>query len=649
MKPLKLLSIITLLFVANQASAQQQYVADTVFNRAAYEDSFGFGADVSWYTPGASSDYRNRKGQKQDLLTILKNEEGINAVRFRVWTGNGANSKSVVIKQCQRAHSLGMKIMIDFHYSDTWADPGSQTIPSSWTDHSVEGLCKKVYEHTYDVLHSLKELGIVPKWVQIGNETKRGMLWETGRTNSTQGYKNFAQLINSAYDAIKDVDSTMLAIVHLPDGHDNSLYRSMFDRLTQNGAKFDVIGMSCYPRWSHLDITNDSQVTSTINKYISNMKDVQARYHKPVICVETGHYNNQPLQANHFLAEFMKALIDVGAQGCFYWEPESMGGYELGAWDPDTHQASIAMDAYLGLKYIPVSYFIRLSQLAPTQTDVLTSGDSVMLSIHAMTSTNYALLSHLDFYLNKKKVETLMLNKRSGTFTFSPDHLDPGSYEFYVEAFDTQKHVLQSDTVQFLVGPALIIQENSEAWLGAGFYTDDNQFVPDSASFLLEKSVKNYTGVAYIHVPEAKNSALAFSVHFPEPGTYTILARHHCDQLRFVKLYLGQQQEAGSMLFYKSPKDGDWFFASKDIQIEEAGDMDIVLVANSSKGIPLIDYCAIVSPNGNVLPDIPASINSPTAFPLHSSQQIFDLTGRRLSSQPLRPGIYIQNGKKIFF
>ncbi|MBO7661216.1 MAG: glycosyl hydrolase 53 family protein, partial [Bacteroidaceae bacterium] len=130
------------------------------------------------------------------------------------------------------------------------------------------------------------------------------------------------------------MDSTMLAIVHLPDGHDNSLYRSMFDRLTENGAKFDVIGMSCYPRWSHLDITNDSQVTSTINKYISNMKDVQARYHKPVICVETGHYNNQPLQANHFLAEFMKALIDVGAQGCFYWEPESMGGYELGAWDP---------------------------------------------------------------------------------------------------------------------------------------------------------------------------------------------------------------------------------------------------------------------------------------------------------------------------
>jgi hypothetical protein len=77
--------------------------------------------------------------------------------------------------------------------------------------------------------------------------------------------------------------------------------------------------------------------------------------------------------------------------------------------------------------------------------------------------------------------------------------------------------------------------------------------------------------------------------------------------------------------------------------------MDIVLVANSSKGIPLIDYCAIVSPNGNVLPDIPASINSPTASPLRSSQQIFDLTGRRLSSLPLRQGIYIQNGKKIFF
>ena len=229
-------------------------VGDPVFDRQAAEETFAFGADISFVPQmeGWGTKWLDKNGRQKDILQILK-EQGINSVRLRVWTvGSGASSKAEVVGMCKRAKAKGMSVMIDFHYSDTWADPGSQTIPSAWTDHSVEALAQHVYDHTKDVLSAIKAAGVVPKWVQVGNETKRGMLYPVGQTNKG-GSVAFAKFVQAGYDAVKAVDSTMQVIVHLPDGHDNSLYRGIFDGLKKNGAKWDIIGLSAYPRWSHLD------------------------------------------------------------------------------------------------------------------------------------------------------------------------------------------------------------------------------------------------------------------------------------------------------------------------------------------------------------------------------------------------------------
>ncbi len=124
----KILNLILCLFLifSNSINAEQIQV----FDRSKYEETFGFGADISWLSQQESwkAVYKNRAGKETDLMTILQEEEGINALRFRVWVNpaDGWSGKKDVLALCKRAHEKGFQIMIDFHYSDSWADPGKQ-------------------------------------------------------------------------------------------------------------------------------------------------------------------------------------------------------------------------------------------------------------------------------------------------------------------------------------------------------------------------------------------------------------------------------------------------------------------------------------------------------------------------------------------
>lgn len=237
-----------ILLITLSESLYAQILTDTIFDRQA-ETSFAYGADISWLPVLESLGYvwRDDSGSQQEFLDILK-EKGINAVRFRVWVNpaNGECGKDYVVDLAKRAHEKDFRIMINFHYSDSWADPGKQNKPAAWKDYSFDQLMDAVYDHTFDVLDALKQNGIKPEWVQVGNETRRGMLWPDGHTDN--GFENFVQLINKGYDAVKAIDSSIKVINHVDNGHDNSLYRWMYDGLSDNGAKFDIIGMSAYPR-----------------------------------------------------------------------------------------------------------------------------------------------------------------------------------------------------------------------------------------------------------------------------------------------------------------------------------------------------------------------------------------------------------------
>ncbi|WP_158989366.1 glycosyl hydrolase 53 family protein [Mucilaginibacter sp. L196] len=307
------------------------------------DTSFAKGADVSWLTQMEASGYQfyNNSGTQQDCMQILKGK-GMNAIRLRVWVnpvGGWCNTADMVTK-AKRATALGMKILIDFHYSDTWADPGDQTKPAAWANMDFNTLVTTVHDYTKAVIDTLKLNGITPTWVQVGNETSDGMLWEDGRASTNMG--NFAKLIAAGYQGVKDASSTTKVIVHLANGYDNTTFRWLFDGLKSNGAKWDIIGMSLYPTASNWQ-TYDTEC-------LANMNDMVSRYGTPVMICESGFSASDATTAKAFLTDLIsktRSVSNNNGLGVFYWEPEAYNwmNYGLGAFD-NTGKPTVALDAF---------------------------------------------------------------------------------------------------------------------------------------------------------------------------------------------------------------------------------------------------------------------------------------------------------------
>lgn len=293
---------------------------------------FAKGADISWITEmeAAGKKFYDSTGKQQDLIDILKGYD-MNTIRLRVWVnpvGNSWNNATDVAIKALRAKNKGMKIMIDFHYSDSWADPGQQYIPDNWKGRSFDVLKDSLKQHTIYVLNRLKLYDITPDWVQVGNEVNDGMLWPTGKASASMS--NFAQLIKAGYDAVKSVSPATKVIVHLSNGFDNSLYRWIFDGLKSNGVDWDVIGMSLYPSTTNW---------ATLNaQCLGNMNDMVTRYGKEVMIVEIGMSWDQPKICHEFISDLIaktKMVNNGKGKGVLYWEPQSYNwyGYPLGAFD----------------------------------------------------------------------------------------------------------------------------------------------------------------------------------------------------------------------------------------------------------------------------------------------------------------------------
>jgi arabinogalactan endo-1,4-beta-galactosidase len=317
-----------------------------LFQPQKVHSQFANGADIGWLSQMESAGYvfYNDSGFPKNCMEILK-EKGINALRFRVWvnpSGGWCNKKDVAY-MAHRADSAGFKVMLDFHFSDTWTDPSHQKKPAAWANHTTAQLLTDVYNHTLDVLDTLKSIGVIPAWVQLGNETNDGMLWEDGRASTHMN--NFAAMVKSGYDAVKAVDTTIQVIVHLSNGHDDGMYRWMFDGLKNSGAKWDIIGMSVYPYWANLPWATDDSLS------LATMKDLINRYSTKIMVCETGYLYNQAVTANHFLLDLIEKTKSVNGLGVFYWEPECYNwqGYQLGAWDPVTKRPTNALDAFRGI------------------------------------------------------------------------------------------------------------------------------------------------------------------------------------------------------------------------------------------------------------------------------------------------------------
>ena len=310
---------------------------------------FSKGADVSWLPQMEATGYKfyDIDGTEKDCLQLLK-DRGMNTIRLRVFVNpsthktNGHCSPAETVLLAVRAQQLGMRIMIDFHYSDTWADPAHQTKPAAWASHSFADLQNDVYNHTYDVLNALKTAGVTPEWVQIGNEIPGGILWPEG---STSNWSQLAQLLNKGYDATKAIDTAIKVIIHIDQGNNNSRFRWFFDNLKTNNVKYDVIGMSYYPYWLNSDYT------VTIANLENNLNDMVTRYGKEVMVVEVGgDYTKVQNTYDMLLAVIaaVKKVPDNKGLGVIYWEPEgekSWSGYQLNAWQSNG-KPSLALNAF---------------------------------------------------------------------------------------------------------------------------------------------------------------------------------------------------------------------------------------------------------------------------------------------------------------
>ena len=313
-------------------------------------NAFAKGADVGWLSQMEATGYHfyDFDGSEKECLQLLKNR-GINTIRLRVWVNpstdktNGHCSKEETVAMAIRAKNMGMRVMIDFHYSDSWADPSKQNKPAAWANHTFAELLNDVYNHTFDVLMALKNVGVTPEWVQIGNEIPGGMLWPEG---SSTNYGQLAQLLNKGYDATKAVDSSIKVVVHVDEGNNNAKFRWFFDYATTYQVKYDVIGMSYYPFWLNSDYT------ATIQNLSANLNDMASRYNKEVMVVEVGGDFELIQNTHDMLVAVINAVKNVPNNkglGVIYWEPEgekSWSGYQLNCWQSNG-KPSTALNAFL--------------------------------------------------------------------------------------------------------------------------------------------------------------------------------------------------------------------------------------------------------------------------------------------------------------
>ena len=308
--------------------------------------NFAKGADVSWLTEMESSGkkFYNSAGVEKECMELIKSL-GMNTIRLRVWVNPSPswNNTADVIVKALRAKNLGLRIMIDFHYSDSWADPGKQTKPAAWATMSFADMRNALSAHTTNVLNQLKTAGVTPEWVQVGNETNDGMLWPEGKASTNMG--NYAQLVNAGYDAVKAVFASAKVIVHVSNGWDNSLFRWNIGGLISNGAKFDVIGMSLYPSYVAGGWTSANQLC------LANMNDMVTLYNKEVMIVEVGMPWDNATECNLFLKDIItktQAVSGSKGLGILYWEPQAYSGwkgYTLGAFD-NSGKPTAALNAF---------------------------------------------------------------------------------------------------------------------------------------------------------------------------------------------------------------------------------------------------------------------------------------------------------------
>lgn len=303
------------------------------------QNNFIAGADLSLlaYFETNGIVYKDN-GQPGDAIKILKNH-GINCIRLRLFTSDAAqvhadpydyiNNLAYTVPLAVRVKNAGLQFMLDFHYSDTWADPGHQETPAAWKDLTFPQLVQQMREYNSNCIAAFKVAGAMPDYVQVGNEITAGMLWPAGRLsgkNKPEQWSHLGQLMKAAVQGIKDAAGPNMpkVVVHIDRGGDWAATKWYFDNLDKQQVPYDIIGESYYP-FDHGPLTN----------VITCVANAAGRYKKPIFIAETGlpfiystnifeipASSSGQVQFVSTLGHIMRNAPDNFGAGIFWWGAE---------------------------------------------------------------------------------------------------------------------------------------------------------------------------------------------------------------------------------------------------------------------------------------------------------------------------------------
>jgi arabinogalactan endo-1,4-beta-galactosidase len=308
-----------------------------ICSRPALAQTYANGADVSFLAQCEQNGVVFKEnGQPIDVLLLLR-EHHYNWVRLRIFHSPNAapdrlpNDLAYTLALARRAKALGFRILLDLHYSDSWADPAKQSTPAEWSKLKHKQLVEQVFLYTRDTIAAFAAQGLMPDMVQVGNEVTDGMLWPDGKL--PDNWDNFADLLKAGIAGVntgRGVAPTPRIMIHIERSGDYDAAVWFYDNLIAHHVPFDVIGLSYYPFW-HGNLEN----------LRGNLRDLALRYRLPIVVVETA-YNWAPGAMTAKKAgfpetpegqlEFLRALnaavrgIPNGlGQGVFWWEPAAEG------------------------------------------------------------------------------------------------------------------------------------------------------------------------------------------------------------------------------------------------------------------------------------------------------------------------------------
>lgn len=324
--------LILLLGMARYATAQQEQANNAP--EGTVDLTYAVGADLSFLKMAEDSGMVFKDdGQAKPALDIFK-DHGYNWIRLRLFHSPDRlpNDLQYTIDLAQQAKKRGYKFLLDYHYADSWADPGKQPIPQAWKGLSVDVLADSVFQYTKRTITAFREAGVMPEMVQIGNEIRNGMLWPTGKLPAH--WHNFARLLKAGIDGVDAGRARApqpLIMIHYDQGADAAGTRKFYQKFNSYHIPYDIIGLSYYPWWHGNLLELRDNLLSIVNNFDKDVIVVETAYNwRPSQYKNTiPPYPETPQGQREFLESVNQTLLNISSRkikGIFWWEPAVMGG-----------------------------------------------------------------------------------------------------------------------------------------------------------------------------------------------------------------------------------------------------------------------------------------------------------------------------------